>query len=92
MVYIKNKFGILYVGIFLRKETLNMAFRIMNAIALTLVIVGAVNWGLIGFFGFDLVAALFGDMSGLSRVIYALVGLAGIYSILFYKRLSLDEA
>lgn len=69
-----------------------MAFRIINAIALTLVIVGAVNWGLIGFFGFDLVAALFGDMSGLSRVIYALVGLAGIYSILFYKRLSLDEA
>ena len=68
-----------------------MPFRIMNAIALTLVIIGAVNWGLIGFFGFDLVAALFGDMSGFSRVIYALVGLASLYSILFYKRLTFDE-
>ncbi|MBE5886715.1 MAG: DUF378 domain-containing protein [Lachnospiraceae bacterium] len=69
-----------------------MTFRIINAIALTLVIVGAVNWGLIGFLGFDLVAALFGDMSGLSRVVYALVGLAGLYSIIFYKRLAIDEA
>ena len=67
-----------------------MPFRIMNAIALTIVIIGAVNWGLIGFFGFDLVAALFGDMSGFSRVVYALVGLAGLYSILFYKRLTMD--
>jgi len=69
-----------------------MPFRIMNAIALTIVIIGAVNWGLIGFFGFDLVAALFGDMSGFSRIVYALVGLAGLYSILFYKRLTFDEA
>lgn len=69
-----------------------MPFRIINAIALTIVIIGAVNWGLIGFFGFDLVAALFGDMSGFSRVVYALVGLAGLYSILFYKRLAIDEA
>lgn len=69
-----------------------MTFRIINAITLTLVIVGAVNWGLIGFLGFDLVAALFGDMSGLSRVVYALVGLAGLYSIIFYKRLAIDEA
>lgn len=66
-----------------------MPFRIMNAIALTIVIIGAVNWGLIGFFGFDLVAALFGDMSGFSRVVYALVGLAGLYSIIFYKRLTM---
>lgn len=77
---------------FFTKGEMNMLFRILNAIALTLVIVGAINWGLIGFFGFDLVAALFGDMSGFSRVIYALVGLAGIYSIMFYKRLSIDEA
>jgi uncharacterized membrane protein YuzA (DUF378 family) len=69
-----------------------MPFKIMNCIALTIVIIGAVNWGLIGFFGFDLVAAIFGDMSGFSRVIYALVGLAGLYSILFYKRLTMDEA
>lgn len=69
-----------------------MPFKIINAIALTIVIIGAVNWGLIGFFGFDLVAAIFGDMSGFSRVIYALVGLAGLYSIFFYKRLTMDEA
>lgn len=69
-----------------------MPFRIINCIALTIVIIGAVNWGLIGFFGFDLVAALFGDMSGFSRVVYALVGLAGLYSICFYKRLTMDEA
>lgn len=47
-------------------------------IALVLVIVGAVNWGLVGLFQFDLVAALFGPASALSRVVYSLVGLAGI--------------
>ena len=62
----------------------------MDRIALSLLIIGGLNWGLIGFFGFDLVAALFGDMSGFSRVVYALVGLAGLYSILFYKRLTMD--
>ena len=50
---------------------------------LTLVIVGAVNWGLIGFFRFDLVAFLFGDLSWLSRIIYALVGIGGLYAISF---------
>ncbi len=59
--------------------------KYLNYIALTLVIIGAVNWGLIGFFRFDLVAALFGDMSGFSRVVYALVGLSGLYSLMFYK-------
>jgi uncharacterized protein len=54
--------------------------------ALVLAIIGAINWGLIGFFRFDLVAAIFGGQAaGLSRLIYALVGLAGLYciSILF---------
>lgn len=44
---------------------------------LTLVIIGAINWGLIGFFRFDLVAFIFGNMSWFSRIIYALVGLGG---------------
>ena len=48
---------------------------------LTLVIIGAINWGLIGFFRFDLVAFLFGDMSWLTRIIYALVGIGGLYLI-----------
>ena len=51
--------------------------KFLNYLALTLVIIGAINWGLIGFFRFDLVAAIFGDMSGMSRVVYALVGLSG---------------
>ena len=49
--------------------------------ALTLVIIGAINWGLIGFFRFDLVAWLFGSLTLLSRIIYALVGLAGLWCI-----------
>ena len=52
--------------------------------ALTLVIIGAINWGLIGFFSFDLVAFIFGNMSWISRIIYALVGIAGLYIITFY--------
>lgn len=60
--------------------------KALDAIALLLVIIGAINWGLIGFFQFDLVASLFGDMSGLSRIIYALVGIAGLYAISFFAR------
>ena len=49
--------------------------------ALTLVIIGALNWLLIGLFRFDAVAWLFGSLSWLSRIIYVLVGLSGIYLI-----------
>ncbi|MDR7855815.1 DUF378 domain-containing protein [Tissierella sp.] len=56
----------------------------MDKLALILVIVGAVNWGLIALFQLDLVATLFGgSASALSRIVYGLVGLAGIYSIKF---------
>lgn len=56
----------------------------MNALmwlAWVLVVVGALNWGLVGLFNFDLVAAIFGDMSGISRVIYVLVGLGAIVMV-----------
>lgn len=58
----------------------------MGKVALTLVIVGAINWLLVGIFQWDLVAAIFGgdairESSGFSRLIYTLVGLAGIYAI-----------
>ena len=54
----------------------------MDKTALTLVIIGAINWGLIGLFGFDLVGALFGgQMSILSRIIFSIVGLAGLWCI-----------
>ncbi|MDD3705158.1 MAG: DUF378 domain-containing protein [Clostridiaceae bacterium] len=56
----------------------------MDSLALILVIIGALNWGLIALFKFDLVASLFGGQDAfLSRVIYGLVALAGIYSIKF---------
>lgn len=59
----------------------------MDSLALTLVIIGALNWLLVGLFQFDLVASLFGGMDSiLSRIIYSLVGLAGLYSIKFYTR------
>ncbi|QAA33856.1 MULTISPECIES: DUF378 domain-containing protein [Clostridium] len=60
--------------------------KTLDIIALVLVIIGAINWGLIGFFRFDLVAALFGDMSAISRVIYAIVGIAGLYAISFFAK------
>lgn len=54
----------------------------LDTIALVLIIVGALNWGLWGIFQFDLVAAIFGgNASFLSRVIYTLVGLAGLYGL-----------
>lgn len=58
----------------------------LDIVALILIIIGAINWGLIGFFRFDLIASLFGQLSAISRIIYAIVGIAGIYSlILFWK-------
>ncbi len=68
-----------------------MRSKLLDCTALTVAIIGAVNWGLIGFFRFDLVAFLFGDMSWLSRIIYALVGLCGLYLISFYMRLGDDD-
>lgn len=68
-----------------------MRSKLLDCTALTIAIIGAVNWGLIGFFRFDLVAFLFGDMSWLSRIIYALVGLCGLYLISFYMRLGDDD-
>ena len=58
--------------------------KVLDCIALTVAIIGAVNWGLIGFFDFNLVAAIFGSMSWISRIIYALVGICGLYLISFY--------
>lgn len=55
--------------------------KIIDKTALVLIIIGAINWGLIGLFSFDLVATLFGDMSILSRIIYSLVGISGLWGI-----------
>lgn len=61
--------------------------KTLDYIALVLVVIGAVNWGLVGFFSIDLVRVIFGDMSLLSRVIYALVGLSGLYSLSYFGRI-----
>ena len=53
----------------------------MTKVALILTIIGGVNWGLVGAFNFDLVGALFGEMSLLSRLVYILVGLSGIWML-----------
>ena len=62
-----------------KMNTLNWLVRI-------LVIIGGLNWGLIGFFNLDLVATIFGEMTALSRVIYALVGLSALYMIFSAKK------
>ena len=62
--------------------------NVLYYIALTLVIIGALNWLLIGLFSFDLVATLFGNMSVFSRIVYVLVGIAGIISIGLYTKIS----
>ena len=59
--------------------------KMLDSIALTIGIIGALNWGLIGFFGFNLVEFIFRNM-WLSRIIYALVGLCGLYLFTFYGR------
>ena len=59
--------------------------NIVRIIAYILVIVGALNWGLVGFFDFDLVSTIFGDMSVLSRILYVLVGLSAL-TLLFTNR------
>ncbi|MBD9158522.1 MAG: DUF378 domain-containing protein [Clostridiales bacterium] len=55
--------------------------KVIDKIALVLIIIGAINWGLIGFFGFDLVATIFGEMSVISRIVYGLVGISGLWGI-----------
>jgi uncharacterized membrane protein YuzA (DUF378 family) len=59
--------------------------KALNVVALALMVVGALNWGLWGVFQFDLVAALFGgNTSPLSRIVYSLVGLAGLYGLTLF--------
>lgn len=60
--------------------------KVLDIITFILVLVGAINWGLIGFFDFNLVSALFGNMTIISRVIYALVGISGLYCLSFFAK------
>ena len=69
-----------------------MGIRWFDYTALTIIIVGAINWGLIGFFDFNLVNFIFGDLLWLSRIIYALVGIAGLYLIPLYGRMASTQS
>lgn len=60
--------------------------KMLNLITLLIVIVGGVNWGLVGAFDFNLVAALFGDQTALSRIAYVLVGLSALWQIMPLSR------
>ena len=60
-----------------------MEKNVLDWIALVLVIIGGLNWGLVGLFGVDLVAAVFGSISWLQNIVYVLVGLAAVYMIYF---------
>lgn len=64
-----------------------MNSKCIDYTTLTIIIIGAINWGLIGFFNFNLVAFLFGQVTWISRVIYAIVGLCGLYQISVYGRI-----
>ncbi|MDR3090885.1 MAG: DUF378 domain-containing protein [Clostridiales bacterium] len=65
-----------------------MRVKPLDWFALTLIVIGAINWGLIGFFQFDLIAVLFGGVDAVaSRIVYAFIGLAGLYCLSFYSRL-----
>ncbi|MBS6195297.1 MAG: DUF378 domain-containing protein [Clostridiales bacterium] len=55
--------------------------------ALIITIIGALNWGLIGLFKFDLVAFLFGNLTWISRIVYLMVGLSGLYLCTFFGRI-----
>ena len=62
--------------------------KAINCVALTLVIIGAINWLLVGLFKFNLVDSIFGSLSVLARIIYTIVGIAGLWSIAFYSKIS----
>jgi uncharacterized membrane protein YuzA (DUF378 family) len=65
--------------------------KTIDYIALTFVIIGAINWGLIGFFGFDLVRMIFGDMTLISRIVYGVVGISGLYALSYFGRLQRED-
>ena len=79
--------------ILFQKEDTLMRSRGLDYTLLTFVLIGAINWGLIGFFRFDLVAFLFGNMSWLSRIVYGIVGISGLYLLSAYGRIrAVNEA
>jgi uncharacterized membrane protein YuzA (DUF378 family) len=65
--------------------------KTIKIIAIILVVIGGLNWGLVGLFNFDLIAAIFGAMSVISRIVYILVGLSAIYLVVIFNSLLKDD-
>lgn len=65
--------------------------KVVNIIALVLVIVGALNWGLIGAFNFNLVTYIFGVNTILTRIVYGLVGICGLWSLTFFGKMCMND-
>lgn len=62
--------------------------KTLNLITMILIVVGGLNWGLVGLLDFDLVATIFGDMSAISRIVYVLVGLSAIYALTQFGKMT----
>lgn len=69
-----------------------MGSKCLDYTALIVTIIGAVNWGLVGLFRFNLVSWIFGDMSWISRIIYVVVGICGLYLLSFFGRVKNSSA
>jgi len=59
--------------------------KTLDAIVIVLLVIGGLNWGLVGFFNFDFVATVFGQMSAMSRLVYCLIGVSALYQIFQWK-------
>jgi hypothetical protein len=62
--------------------------RALNVLALLLIVVGAINWGLIGFFGWNLVDTIFAGSAAWARIAYAIIGLAGLWGLSFFGKVN----
>ena len=63
----------------------------LDILSLMLIIIGGINWGLVGFFKFDLVSFLLGELSIFTRIVFAIVGIAAIYSLVLFWKLRTDD-
>lgn len=69
-----------------------MGSKGLDCTALIITVIGALNWGLVGLFRFNLVSWIFGDMSWISRIIYVIVGICGLYLLSFLGRICGDSS
>ena len=68
-----------------------MKWSVLDKIGFTVLVIGGLNWGLIGFFKYNLVDKIFGVGSGAARVVYAIVGLAALWGVWFIWNMAMDE-